>query len=137
MLLCIQQFTNRIHQGVHMLPIVLDPIETGMHIVLSRDAAKKHKAQKLRVGLVTHVARTRADEASEPTETFLVELLHPKKAECTCLTKKKHRINRTTNEHICTDELGENRHGHSRVDNPKILTLMRDDLWKMQEFIDE
>jgi hypothetical protein len=120
-----------------MVAIVLDPIEAGMNVVLSQDAAKKHKTQKLRVGLVTHVARTRADEVSEPTETFTVEILAPKKDECSCLIKRKHRINRTTGEHICTDKLGEYRHGHARVENPKILTLMRDELWKMQEFPDE
>lgn len=120
-----------------MVAIVLDPIEAGMNVVLSRDAAKQNKTQKLRVGLVTHVARTRANETSEASETFTVEILTPKKDECSCLIKRKHRINRTTGEHICTDTLGEYRHGHTRTESPKILTLMRDELWKMQEFIDE
>lgn len=120
-----------------MVAIVLDPIEAGMNVVLSRAAAKKHKTQKFRVGLVTHVARTRTDETSEPIETFTVEILSPKQSECTCTIKKKHRINRTTGEHICTDKLGEFRHGHKHVDSPKILTLKRDDLWKMQEFTED
>lgn len=120
-----------------MLPIVLDPIESGMTIVLGRDAAKKHKTQKHRVGLVTKVARNRPPGITEPIETFTVEILTPRKSECSCLIKKKHRTNQTTGEHVCTDKLGEYRHGHLRTESPKVITLARSDFWKIQEFVED
>lgn len=120
-----------------MVPIVLEPIKEGMHVVLSRYAAAVHKTQKRRVGLVAKVERNSPYSISDVSETFTVEILEPNRSECSCLVKKKHRINRTTGDQVCSDAYGENRHGHHRVESPKVLILERDDFWKLQEFPDE
>jgi hypothetical protein len=120
-----------------MVPIILEPIKEGMHVVLSRYAAANGRTQRRRVGLVTKVDRKSSYVASEVSETFTVEILEPNRSECTCLLKKKHRVNHTTGDQVCTDSYGENRHGHHRIESPKVLTLEREDFWKLQEFLDE
>ncbi len=115
---------------------IIDPerIDEGMHVVLSRRAAKKHNTQRRRVAEVTRVDRKANLETGDIDIAYFVAILEPRRPECTCIDSKKHRFNRTTLEQIDIDKYGESRAGFTKPESPKVLKLKRDDFWKMQEF---
>ena len=117
---------------------IIDPerIAEGMFIVLSRESASMNNTTLRRVARVTHIDRNADLDSMDVRITYEAMIMEPKRPECSCVDKRRHRINRTTLEQIDTDQYGEARAGFTQPEFPRLIKLKRDDFWKMQEFPD-
>lgn len=112
----------------HMNPMIPEPVKVEDQIVLSRDAQLRLGASA-RAAVIVDVNKSR--------RTFEIEILIPNQPQCECLNAKRHRFNKTTLEHVCTDKYGEARAGFHRTNvKPERYTVHRNGFWLMQKFED-